>query len=70
MMDAETWITANKAVEMGFIDAISQSGQSVITNNMGNLKITDEMIQQYTVEKADIEEEKNELLKDLDTFGA
>ena len=70
MMDAETWITANKAVEMGFIDAISQSGQAVITNNMGNLKITDEMIQQYTAEKAGIEEEKNNLLKDLDKFGA
>ena len=70
MMDAETWITADKAVEMGFIDAISQSGNSGITNNMGNLKITDEMIQQYTAEKADIEEAKNNLLKDLDTFGA
>ena len=70
MMDAETWITADKAVEMGFIDAISQSGQTVITNNMGNLKITDEMIQQYTAEKAGIEEAKNNLLKDLDTFGA
>ena len=61
---------ADKAVEMGFIDAISQSGNSVITNNMGNLKITDEMIQQYTAEKAGIEEEKNNLLKDLDKFGA
>ena len=70
MMDAETWITADKAVEMGFIDAISQSGQAVITNSMGNLKITDEMIQQYTAEKAGIEEAKNNLLKDLDTFGA
>jgi len=70
MMDAETWITADKAVELGFIDAISQSGQAVITNSMGNLKITDEMIQQYTAEKAGIEEEKNNLLKDLDTFGA
>jgi hypothetical protein len=37
---------------------------------MGNLKITDEMIQQYTANKADIEEAKNNLLKDLDTFGA
>ena len=70
MMDVETWITADKAVEMGFIDAISQSGNSVLTNNMGNLKITDEMIQQYTAEKAGIEEEKNNLLKDLDKFGA
>lgn len=70
MMNNETWITANEAVEMGLIDAISQSGQSVITNNMGNLKITDEMIQQYTAEKAGIEEEKNNLLKDLDKFGA
>ena len=70
MMNAETWITADEAVEMGFIDAISQSGQSVITNNMGNLKITDEMIQQYTTNKAAAEKEKNEILKDLDTFGA
>lgn len=70
MMDAETWITADKAVEMGFIDSISQSGQAVVTNNMGNLKVTDEMIQHYTAQKADIEKEKNNLLKDLDTFGA
>lgn len=70
MMDAETWITADKAVELGFIDAISQAGEPVITNSIGNLKVTDEMIQQYTAEKAGIEEEKNNLLKDLDTFGA
>lgn len=69
MMDAETWITADQAVEMGFIDSINQSGQAVITNNIGNLKVTDEMIKQYTAKKADIEEEKNNLLKDLDTFG-
>ena len=70
MMDAETWITADKAVELGFIDAISQTGERVITNSIGNLKVTDEMIKKYEAKKADTEKEKNELLKDLDTFGA
>lgn len=70
MMDAETWITADQAVEMGFIDSISQFEAAVVTNNMGNLKITDEMIQQYIAKKAGVEKEKNELLKDLDKFGA
>ena len=70
MMDAETWITADKAVELGFIDAISQAGERVITNSIGNLKVTDEMIKKYEAKKADTEKEKNELLKDLDTFGA
>ena len=70
MMDAETWITADKAVELGFIDAISQAGELVITNSIGNLKVTDEMIKKYEAKKADTEKEKNELLKDLDKFGA
>ena len=70
MMDAETWITADKAVELGFIDAISQAGEPVITNSIGNLKVTDEMIKKYEAKKADAEKEKNELLKDLDKFGA
>lgn len=70
MMDAETWITADKAVELGFIDAISQAGEPVITNSIGNLKVTDEMIKKYEAKKADTEKEKNELLKDLDKFGA
>lgn len=70
MMDAETWITADRAVEMGFIDAISTAAVPVVTNGMGNLKVTDDMIQRYKAEKADIEEEKNNLLKDLDDFGA
>ena len=70
MMDAETWITADKAVELGFIDAISQAGEPVITNSIGNLKVTDEMIKKYEAKKADTEKEKNGLLKDLDKFGA
>lgn len=70
MMDAETWITADKAVELGFIDAISQADERVITNSIGNLKVTDEMIKKYEAKKADIEEEKNNLLKDLDIFGS
>lgn len=70
MMDAETWITADKAVEFGFIDSISQPGELVITNTIGNLKVTDEMIKKYEAKKANVEKEKNELLKDLDTFGA
>lgn len=70
MMDAETWITADKAVELGFIDAISQAGEPVITNSIGNLKVTDEMIKKYEAKKTDTEKEKNELLKDLDKFGA
>ena len=69
LMDKETWLTANKAVELGFIDSISDPQGSVIN---GGVRVTNDMIEQYRAEKRkaeDIEATKKELLNDLDDFG-
>lgn len=72
MMDRETWITANQALEMGFVDAITQDGTSNMLNSIEGMRLTDEIRQRVIAEKAEadrIEAEKQELLKDLDAYG-
>lgn len=69
LMDKETWLTADRAVELGFVDAISDR-HDVMTN--GNLMVTDDMIATYKAQKGEQEakeEAKKELLNDLDMFG-
>lgn len=75
LMDRETWITANQALEMGFVDSItgSEDGQMNLTNDAFGLRLTDEIRQRVMREKADadaLEAKKKELLSDLDRFGA
>lgn len=68
-MDKESWLPADKAVELGFIDAISERG-SVKTN--GNVMVTDDMIEQFKAAKNKETKEKeikDSLLSDLDDFG-
>ena len=69
LMDRESWLPADRAVELGFIDAISESG-SVKTN--GNLMVTDDMIAEFKTAK-DKETKKREakqnLLNGLDDYG-
>lgn len=62
LMDEETWLTAPRAVEMGFIDQISKGAQA-LTNTCFEFKVTPAMMEQYEKEKADI-------LQDLDAFGS
>lgn len=74
LMDRETWLTANQALEMGFVDGISTDDkpQNYFLNNINGMRLTDEIRQKVLAEKAAKEKnetEKNELLKDLDLFG-
>lgn len=74
LMDRETWLSAEKAKEYGFIDDIyqSQSSSSLMLNGLNGLSITEEMIKQATAarEKAAHDEaEKEKLLSDLFKYG-
>lgn len=67
MMNKTTWLTADEAVEKGFIDKISEpSGQKAAAIN-GN-PITAEMRAKYEKHLED-EETKKQLLDDLDKYG-
>lgn len=71
LMNRETWLTANRAVELGFIDSISNA-PTVVTNFAGNLTVTPAMVEEFRAaeakKKADAEL-KDELLKDIDLYG-
>ena len=69
MMDKETWLTAQRSVELGFIDSISEDNTVVTVNSLGGLQVTADMIAQYELEMKKREIIKNEILKDLDKFG-
>lgn len=72
LMDRETWLTANQALEMGFVDGIIRDEKPMFMNNVNGMRLTDEIRQKVLAEKAAKEKnetEKNELLKDLDLFG-
>lgn len=71
LMNKETWLTAERAVELGFIDAISDD-RPEMTNAAGCMAVTPEMVAEFQREKAkakEIEQEKEDLLKDLDLYG-
>lgn len=71
LMDRETWLTANQALEMGFVDKITDTAQ-MFTNNISGMRLTDEIRERVLVEKKaklKNEELKNELLQDLDLYG-
>lgn len=72
LMDRETWLTANQALEMGFVDGIIRDEKPLFMNNVSGMRLTDEIRQKVLAEKTAKEKnetEKNELLKDLDLFG-
>ncbi len=71
LMNEETWLTAERAVELGFVDAISEEA-SALTNASGMMAVTPEMAAEFRAAKAKekaAEEEKENLLKDLDKYG-
>ena len=71
LMNEETWLTANRAVDLGFVDAISEDTPA-LTNTAGMMAVTPEMVKEYQASKARekaLEEEKENLLKDLDLYG-
>lgn len=72
LMDRETWLTANQALEMGFVDAIMKDEIPQYTNNLMGCRLTDEIRQKVINEKAAAdaaEKEKRELIEDLDFYG-
>ena len=71
LMNEETWLTAERAVELGFVDEISDEAP-VFTNALGMTAVTPEMVEEFRAAKAKekaLEEEKENLLKDLDLYG-
>lgn len=71
LMNEETWLTAERAVELGFVDAISDEAPA-FTNASGMMAVTPEMAEEFRAAKAKekaMEEEKENLLKDLDLYG-
>lgn len=71
LMDRETWLTANQALELGFVDEIA-SGAAVLTNNFEGMRLTEEVRAKVLAEKQATEElaaEKETLLGDLDLYG-
>lgn len=71
LMDKETWLTANQALEMGFVDSITESAPVMVAGVSG-MRLTDEIRKKVLAEKEErdrIESEKQELLKDLDSYG-
>ena len=72
LMDKETYLPAQRAVELGFIDAISEAKTTAKTNGIGGVQVTDEMIEEFKAAKAaeaQKEATKKELLNDLEDFG-
>lgn len=71
LMDRETWITANQALEYGFIDEI-EGAEVSFGNAVGRMRLTDELRNKAMAEKKaaeDKEKIKTELLDDLDLYG-
>jgi ATP-dependent Clp protease protease subunit len=74
MMDKETWLPANKAVELGFVDSISdpRNDKRLAASFGGTMQKYDDIMHMYERVKAEREKreaEKNELLGDLDQYG-
>lgn len=71
LMDKETWLTAERAVELGFINSITEAGHSMSNAIMGD-PITDSMRTQFMEHKAAEARKaslRNEILEGLDQFG-
>jgi ATP-dependent protease ClpP protease subunit len=58
LMDRETWITANQALEMGFVDKITDAAP-VMLNGISGMRLTEEIRQQVIAAKAKAENEEN-----------
>lgn len=71
IMDSETWLTANQAIEMGFADELIGEGVQITNSYMG-LRLTEDIKKKVLQEKAEADKNeklKNELVADLDMYG-
>lgn len=69
LMDRETWLTANQALELGFVDKISEAETVTLTNQTCGMRLTDEYRKKALAEREKKEQLKNEILGDLDQYG-
>lgn len=72
LMDKETWLTAEKALELGFVDEITAPAAGSMTNAFNGMQVTADMIERFSAHKAKEKYKadlKAEILKDLDKFG-
>ena len=71
LMDKETWLTANQALELGFVDSID-GAEEAFAASVSGMRLTEDIRQQVIAEKAKAEAldaKKHELLNDLDSYG-
>ncbi len=70
LMNKEAWLTANQCLEYGFVDEIESdnTGNSTLLNSVGT-RLTDEIREKVLSEIAQEENDKKELLNDLDLYG-
>jgi ATP-dependent Clp protease protease subunit len=72
MMDRETWLTANQALEYGFVNEIIRDKEPQYANSICGMRLTDEKRREVLKQKAAKEAEEQiekELLGDLDMYG-
>lgn len=73
LMDKETWLPADKAVELGFVDGITEPADGRMAAAFGQMQVTPEMIADYKARqaaKAARDAEKKALLDSLEKYGA
>lgn len=71
IMDRETWLTANQAVGMGFVDEMIENSVEY-TNDLWGMRLTDEIREKVIREKNEKEQteaRKQEILNGLDMYG-
>ncbi len=71
LMDRETWLSARKCLELGFVDEIME-GNKEFTNSVWGMEMTEEMKNKIISEKAEAdkrEKMKQEILGNLYMYG-
>ena len=70
LMNKETWLSANRAVELGFVDKITSAVALPTNASLCGMRITEEQINQFKEAKAAEEKRKESILNGLDNYGA
>jgi len=69
LMDRETWLTAEQAVRMGFVDKIMETGTKKAVASEFGIRLTKVDMERAAMEMAAAEERKKAITKDLILFG-
>lgn len=69
LMDRETWLTAEQAVRMGFVDKIMETETKKAVASEFGIRLTKADMERAAMEMAAAEERKKTITKDLILFG-